>query len=89
MDAIKLSPSDLTFLWDECPRCFYLKVTGRLSRPSTAFPSIFSSIDSVALEDQPATQQVTDAAIVLNHQDAFGHTGFQFVWCGKINRARL
>ena len=45
MDAIKLSPSELTFLWDECPRCFYLKVTGRLSRPSTAFPSIFSSID--------------------------------------------
>ena len=45
MDAIKLSPSELTFLWDECPRCFYLKVTGRFSRPSTAFPSIFSSID--------------------------------------------
>ena len=21
-----LSPSDLAFLWDDCPRCFYLKV---------------------------------------------------------------
>ncbi len=45
MDTLKISPSELTFLWDECPRCFYLKVTGRLSRPSSAFPSIFSSID--------------------------------------------
>ena len=23
---IKLSPSDLTFLWGECPRCFYLNL---------------------------------------------------------------
>ena len=45
MDALKLSPSELTFLWDECPRCFYLKVTGRLARPSAPFPSIFGQID--------------------------------------------
>jgi hypothetical protein len=45
MDALKLSPSELTFLWDECPRCFYLKVTGKLSRPSAPFPSIFGQID--------------------------------------------
>jgi len=41
----KLSPSDLTFLWDECPRCFYLKVVRKFNRPSTAFPGIFSRID--------------------------------------------
>jgi hypothetical protein len=45
MDALKLSPSELTFLWDECPRCFYLKTKGILARPSAPFPSIFSSID--------------------------------------------
>src|SRR5512136_1810064 len=45
MDAIKISPSELTFLWDECPRCFYLKAKGMLTRPSAPFPSIFSSID--------------------------------------------
>lgn len=41
----KLSPSDLTFLWDECKRCFYLKVRHGFSRPSTAFPKIFGTID--------------------------------------------
>jgi hypothetical protein len=41
----KLSPSDLTFLWDECPRCFYLKVVHGFNRPSAAFPRIFSRID--------------------------------------------
>jgi CRISPR/Cas system-associated exonuclease Cas4 (RecB family) len=41
----KLSPSDLTFLWDECKRCFYLKVVKGYRRPSTPFPKIFSRID--------------------------------------------
>ncbi len=43
----KLSPSDLTFLWDECPRCFYLKVVHKFNRPPTAFPGIFSRIDGL------------------------------------------
>ena len=41
----KLAPSDLTFLWDECPRCFYLKVVHHFSRPAAPFPKIFSRID--------------------------------------------
>lgn len=45
MNPLKLSPSDLTFLWDECPRCFYLKVVLGISRPAMAFPKIFSNID--------------------------------------------
>lgn len=44
-NALKLSPSDLTFLWDECPRCFYLKVARNFSRPAAPFPKIFSRID--------------------------------------------
>lgn len=43
----KLSPSDLTFLWDECPRCFYLKVVHGYARPGGAFPRIFSRIDQL------------------------------------------
>jgi len=43
----KLSPSDLTFLWDECQRCFYLKVVHDFRRPATPFPGIFSQIDSL------------------------------------------
>ena len=45
MTSWKLSPSDLTFLWDECPRCFYLKVARGFNRPASAFPSIFGRID--------------------------------------------
>jgi hypothetical protein len=41
----KLAPSDLTFLWDECPRCFYLKVVHNFNRPAAPFPKIFSRID--------------------------------------------
>lgn len=41
----RLAPSDFAFLWEECKRCFYLKVHGILPRPRAPFPSIFSKID--------------------------------------------
>lgn len=47
MPLYKLSPSQLTFAWDECPRCFYLKVVLGIDRPSMAFPKVFSRIDSL------------------------------------------
>ena len=34
-----LSPSDYAFLWDECPRCFYLKVALKQPRLRTPFPA--------------------------------------------------
>ncbi|OGO27648.1 MAG: hypothetical protein A2Z16_04655 [Chloroflexi bacterium RBG_16_54_18] len=43
----KLSPSDITFLWDECPRCFYLKVVHGFNRPAAPFPKIFNRIDKL------------------------------------------
>ncbi len=46
----KLSPSDLTFLWDECPRCFFLKYAYNIKRPASAFPSIFGAIDRAMKE---------------------------------------
>lgn len=42
---VKLAPSDLTFLWDECRRCFWLKAKGILRRPSTPFPKVFTLLD--------------------------------------------
>ena len=44
-NPIKLSPSDLTFLWDECSRCFYLKHIHGITRPAAPFPSVFGAID--------------------------------------------
>lgn len=40
-----LSPSEFGFLWQECKRCYYLKVTQKFTRPGT-FPKIFQAIDA-------------------------------------------
>ena len=42
----KLSPSDFGFLWQECKRCFYLKVVGGFQRPAIPMPKVFTLIDS-------------------------------------------
>ena len=58
----KLSPSDLTFLWDECPRCFYLKVVHGFNRPASPMPKIFTRIDRLMkdfFEGQP-TAHISD-----------------------------
>ncbi len=43
----KLSPSDLTFLYEGCKRCFYLKTINNIAQPSIPLPSIFSKIASL------------------------------------------
>ena len=43
----KLSPSDFGFLYDECKRCFYLKVKHNFNRPRGIMPSIFIKIDGI------------------------------------------
>ena len=40
----KLSPSDLTFTYEGCKRCFYRKVVNGISPPSIPLPSVFSQI---------------------------------------------
>jgi hypothetical protein len=42
----KLSPSDLTFLWEDCRRCFYLKVVKGVRRPYGPMAKIFTLIDA-------------------------------------------
>lgn len=43
----KLSPSDLTFLYDGCKHCFVLKVKHGVSQPSIPLPGVFSTIASL------------------------------------------
>lgn len=43
----RLSPSDLTFSYEGCKRCFYLKVVNGIAQPSMPLPSIFSKIASL------------------------------------------
>ena len=40
----RLSPSDLTFSYEGCKRCFYHKVVNGIAQPSIPLPSIFSKI---------------------------------------------
>ena len=46
-EIFKLSPSDFGFLYDECKKCFYLKVKHNFDRPRTPMPSIFTKIDGI------------------------------------------
>jgi len=40
----RLSPSDLTFLYDGCKHCFVMKVKHGITQPSIPLPSVFSRI---------------------------------------------
>jgi hypothetical protein len=42
-----LSPSKLTFLYNECQRCFYLDAHKIFTRPYSAFPSVFTEMDKL------------------------------------------
>ena len=46
----KLSPSDLTFLYDGCKHCFVLKVKHGIRQPSIPLPGVFSSISYLQKE---------------------------------------
>jgi len=43
----RLSPSDLTFLYDSCKHCFVLKVKHGISQPSIPLPGVFSAISAL------------------------------------------
>jgi len=43
----RLSPSDLTFLYEGCKHCFVLKVKHGITQPSIPLPSVFSIIASL------------------------------------------
>jgi PD-(D/E)XK nuclease superfamily len=45
-----VSATDLTFLLDSCPRCFYRKVALRQPRPRAPFPTVFGAIDRAMKE---------------------------------------
>lgn len=49
MELYKLSPSDLTFAWDGCKHCFYLKVKHKIAYGGI-FPSIFGKMANLTSE---------------------------------------
>lgn len=61
MTQFNLSPSDFGFLWRECRRCYYLKVARKFTRPSSAFPKIFTQIASIEKKffDGKSTKEIS------------------------------
>lgn len=49
MKIHKLSPSDFAFLWEQCKRCFYLKVVHGVRQPSMPMARIFKRIESLQM----------------------------------------
>lgn len=48
--VFKLSPSDFAFLWEQCKRCFVLKVTRGIRQPSMPMAGIFKKLESLQME---------------------------------------
>ena len=46
----KLSPSDITFLYEGCKHCFVLKVKYGIAQPSIPLASVFTKIASLQKE---------------------------------------
>jgi hypothetical protein len=58
MTIYKISPSDLTFLWDGCRRCFYLKVKHNIGYRGP-FPGMFGKMGDLTSKyylDKPASE---------------------------------
>ncbi len=60
----RLSPSYLTFSYQGCKRCFYLKVVRGISQPSIPLPSIFTKIAGL-LKDHYDRKHTSELHIAL------------------------
>ena len=60
----KLSPSDLTFQYEGCKRCFYLKVVHKIAQPSIPLPSVFSKIAGL-LKDHYSGKHTSELHVAL------------------------
>jgi hypothetical protein len=47
--VIRLSPSDFAFLWEQCKRCFYLKVVHGIRQPSMPMAGIFKRLEGLQM----------------------------------------
>jgi len=45
----RLSPSDFAFLWEQCKRCYYLKVVRGIRQPSMPMAGIFKKLEGLQM----------------------------------------
>lgn len=76
-NTFRLAPSDFAFLFDECKRCFYLKVHRKLARPRAPFPTIFGTIDTAmkkhfrGLRTEDIVPQMPPGTFLCEENDAW------------------
>jgi hypothetical protein len=46
---LRLSPSDFAFLWEQCKRCFWLKVVHNIRQPSMPMAGIFKKLEGLQM----------------------------------------
>ena len=96
MTIYNLSPSDLTFLWDGCKRCFYLKVKHNLVYRGP-FPGMFGKMGDLTSNyylDKPASElSLTLPAGVVKYREkwvksvpiSFAETSAQCIIKGRFD----
>ena len=47
---LRLSPSDFAFLWEQCKRCYYLKVVRNIRQPSMPMAGIFKKLEGLQMK---------------------------------------
>ena len=62
--SYKLSPSDLTFLYEGCKRCYYLKMVHKIPQPSIPLPAIFIRIAAL-LKDHYQDKRTEELHLAL------------------------
>lgn len=92
----RFAPSDLSFLWEQCRRCFWLKAKG-VRRPKENLPGVFRDIDSaqksgVTVEDLkslgvPAVRFLEGSKVVSSVYT--GANGVQLFLSGFTDRVVL
>jgi hypothetical protein len=46
---LRLSPSDFAFLWEQCKRCFHLKIVHGIRQPSMPMAGIFKKLEALQM----------------------------------------
>ncbi len=62
----KLSPSSMNLI-EDCPRCFWLQIVKKISRPSGIFPSLPSGVDKMLKEHFDRFRDNNDLPPELKH----------------------
>lgn len=95
MKTIIVSPSDINYMFDRCPRCWYRKVN-KIQKPKEVLPKVFNNIDAGMKEayDLEIIQglgihatSIVSIETVRSRPISFPEYGVDLVISGKLDKA--